>query len=440
MTDKITVNNTLETLRHHILVDGYPVVVDLEKSHGSHLIDAQSGKKYFDFFSFFASNPIGFNHPKMNEPEFLRTLTRCARIKPVLSDVYTPEYAEFVDTFARMGSKGHFTKYFFIEGGALANENAMKAAFDWKVRKNLAKGKGEKGTKVIHFRHAFHGRSGYTMSLTNTDPRKTMYFPKFDWPRVMAHPALKFPLTDTILKEVAEIEKKAISEINEAFDKNPDDIACIIIEPIQSEGGDHHFRGEFLQLLRQICDQREALLIFDEIQTGTGLTGKFWAWEHFGVKPDLLTFGKKVQVCGVATSERVNEVESVFRISSRINSTFGGNLTDMVRSTQFLKIIESEKLDKNAAIQGEYILSQLTELSKKYPQMTNIRGRGLLIAFDLPTTQERDNYRRKAWDLGLLVITCGEKSIRLRPVLNISRAEVDEATSLFEATFKKLYS
>ncbi|MDZ4677578.1 MAG: L-lysine 6-transaminase [Oligoflexia bacterium] len=437
MAEKITATNTIDVLRRHILVDGYPVVVDFEKSKGSHLIDAQSGKKYFDFFSFFASNPLGYNHPRMNEPEFIKTLTRVAKIKPVLADIYTPEYAQFVETFAQSAGQNHFSKYFFVEGGALAVENAIKAAFDWKVRKNLAKGKGEKGMQVIHFEQAFHGRSGYTMSLTNTDPKKIMYFPKFKWPRI-TNPKLTFPLTETVRKQVIENENKALKQIKDAFEQNPDDIACILIEPIQSEGGDNHFRPEFLQALRKACDENEALLIFDEVQTGFCLTGSFWAYEQFGVKPDLIAFGKKAQVGGIATSEKINEVDSVFKISSRINSTFGGNLTDMVRCTQYLKIIKDEKLEKNAAMQGEYILSQFHELSKKYPQMTNIRGRGLLIAFDLPTTQERDHYRRVAWDLGLLVLVCGDKSIRLRPVLDISKNDIDEAMGLFEDTFKKL--
>jgi L-lysine 6-transaminase len=439
MAEKITAQNTFDILRRHILVDGYPVVLDLEKSKGSHLVDAQSGKRYFDFFSFFASNPIGFNHPRMNDSEFLKTLTRCAKVKPVLADIYTPEYAEFVQTFAELAGRGAFTKYFFIEGGALANENALKAAFDWKVRKNLAQGKGEKGCQVLHFRQAFHGRSGYTMSLTNTDPKKIQYFPKFNWPRVV-NPKLSFPLTETIKAQVIESEKEALRQMNEAFDNNPDDIACIIIEPIQSEGGDNHFRGEFLQALRKIADEREAILIFDEVQTGFGLTGKFWAFEHFNVKPDIVSFGKKAQVGGIASNERINEVDSVFKISSRINSTFGGNLTDMVRATQYMKIIREEKLEQNAAHQGEYILNQLQSLAQKYSQITNIRGRGLLVAFDLPTTKERDDYRRLAWDLGLLVLVCGDKSIRLRPVLDISKDDVDEAMGLFENTFKKLYS
>jgi L-lysine 6-transaminase len=439
MTEKITAANTFEVLKRHILVDGFPIVVDLEKSRGPHLVDQNTGKKYFDFFSFYASNPIGINHPRMSEPEFEKTLNRCAKIKPVLADVYTPEYAAFVQCFAEMAGRGHFTKYFFIEGGALANENALKAAFDWKVRKNIASGKGEMGSKVIHFQQAFHGRSGYTMSITNTDPKKIMYYPKFDWPRI-SNPKLSFPITEQVTKNVIEAEKLALKQIDEAFAKYPDDIACIIIEPIQSEGGDNHFRAEFLQSLRKVCDEREAILIFDEVQTGLGLTGKFWAYEHFDVKPDIITFGKKAQIGGIATSERINEVDSVFKISSRINSTFGGNLTDMVRATQYLKIIKDENLVENAAIQGEYILVQFENLSKKYPQMTNIRGRGLFVAFDLPTTKERDEYRRLAWDLGLLVLVCGDRSIRLRPVLDIKKTDIDEAMGLFENTFKKLYS
>ncbi len=439
MAEKITAENTFEVLRRHILVDGFPVVLDLEKSHGSHIIDAVTGKDYFDFFSFFASNPIGFNHPKMKEPEFLKTLTRCAQIKPVLADMYTPEYAQFVDMFARMCGRGNFTKYFFIEGGALAVENALKVAFDWKVKKNEARGLKDKGQQVIHFEQAFHGRTGYTMSLTNTDPKKIMHFPKFKWPRIK-NPKMRYPVDPSVISEVEAAEKEAMRQIDEAFKNNLNDIACIILEPIQSEGGDNHFRPEFLKSLRKICDEREALLIFDEVQTGFGLTGKWWAYEHFGVKPDLLAFGKKAQIGGVACNNRVDDVENVFKISSRINSTFGGNLTDMVRCTQYMKIIQDENLVENAAVQGKYILEQMHSLSKKYPQMTNVRGLGLVVAFDLPTTAERDSYRRLAWDLGLLVLICGDHSIRLRPVLDIKKSDVDVAMSLFENTFKKLYS
>ena len=161
-------------------------------------------------------------------------------------------------------------RYLFIEGGALAIENTLKAAMDWKVRKNMAAGRGERGTEILHFRHAFHGRSGYTMSLTNTDPRKTDLFAKFDWPRV-SNPAIDFSLPENEREaDVIEREKKSEAEIRKFIDERGTDIAAIIIEPIQGEGGDNHFRGEWLQKLREICDENDMLLIFDEVQSGLG--------------------------------------------------------------------------------------------------------------------------------------------------------------------------
>ncbi|WP_257094458.1 aminotransferase class III-fold pyridoxal phosphate-dependent enzyme [Sphingobacterium sp. E70] len=204
-------------------------------------------------------------------------------------------------------------------------ENALKAAFDWKTRLNFAQGIQKEAGQVIHFKQAFHGRSGYTLSLTNTqDPRKYMYFPKFNWPRIV-NPKLTYPLTPENISQTISVEEKAIAEINQAIHDNPNDIACIIIEPIQGEGGDNHFRKEFFQQLRQICDKNEILLIFDEVQTGLGITGKMWAYQHYDIIPDVLAFGKKAQVCGIlASKEKFDQVEHhVFKESSRINSTFG---------------------------------------------------------------------------------------------------------------------
>src|SRR5438105_5634180 len=165
---------------------------------------------------------------------------------------------------------GPLQRYFFIEGGAMAVENALKAAMDWKVRKNLQSGRGERGTEIIHFERAFHGRSGYTLSLTNTDPRKTAYFAKFTWPRILS-PSLDFSLPSAQREGVAaEREKLAEQQIRNTLIQRGPDVAAIIVEPIQGEGGDNHFRGEFLQQLRRICDEHELLLIFDEVQTGIG--------------------------------------------------------------------------------------------------------------------------------------------------------------------------
>src|SRR5512145_1252319 len=232
-------------LARHILADGYELVMDYERSHGSWVHDSRSGREYLDFLTFFASSPVGYNHPRLKEPDFLAVLQRVALVKPSLSDLYSAEYAGFVETFARHAMSPHLRRAFFIEGGTLGVENALKAAFDWKVRRNRRKGEtGVRGQQILHFRQAFHGRSGYALSLTNTDPVKTDHFPRFDWPRV-ENPKLRFPITEEVLRDVAAAEQQAEDEIRQAFERNPDDIAAILIEPIQAEGGDNHFRPAF---------------------------------------------------------------------------------------------------------------------------------------------------------------------------------------------------
>jgi L-lysine 6-transaminase len=332
-------------------------------------------------------------------------------------------------------------RMFFIEGGAAAVENALKAAMDWKVRKNLAAGRGERGVEIIHFERAFHGRSGYTVSLTNTEPKKTAYFAKFPWPRISA-PTLNFALPEKDrLADVIERERRAEQQIREVLAQKATDIAAIIIEPIQGEGGDNHFRAEFFQTLRRLCDENEVLLIFDEVQCGMGITGKNWCCEHFGVKPDLLVFGKKAQVCGVMAGPRLDEVkDNCFRLSGRINSTWGGNFTDCVRSTHYLHIIEQEKLVENARIQGVVFLEALQALARKYPLITAPRGRGLMLAFDLPDAKCREAFLKGCYDLGLIVLRSGERSIRLRPVLDLKADVIEASARIMDKQCRKMVS
>jgi L-lysine 6-transaminase len=427
-------------LGRHVLADGFDIVLDIEQSHGSWVHDARGGRELLDFVTFFGSNPIGYNHPKMKDREFLRVLHRVAQLKPALSDIYSVEYAWFVETFARLAKPSYFKYLFFIEGGALANENALKAAFDWKVRRNHARGvPGDKGQQVLHFREAFHGRSGYTLSLTNTDPRKTDYFPKFDWPRVL-NPKLHFPLTPESLRSTIEAEGQALEEIRAAFEARQDEIAAIIIEPIQAEGGDNHFRAEFLQALEKIAREYACLFVVDEVQTGVGLTGKMWAHEHFGIQPDALTFGKKTQVCGCMVGPKIDdEPENVFKVPSRINSTWGGGLTDMVRFARYLEIISEDGLVENARVLGEHLLAGLQTLQDEFAGLlSNARGRGLMIAVDLPSPESRDALRKKAWEKGLMTLSCGVRSIRFRPPLNLSAGEADTALELLRGSLKQL--
>ncbi len=439
-TVKVTPDKVHEVLSRHMLADGFDFVLDLEKSQGVYLYDSRHRKKLLDFFSFFASNPIGMNHPGVKTPEFQARVLRAALHNPTNSDVYTVEMAEFVETFAQHAMRDFLPHVFFVAGGTLGVENALKAAFDWKVRKNFAKGyREERGTKVLHFEQAFHGRSGYALSLTNTaDPRKTAYFPKLGWPRVV-NPKVTFPLTEDRLRDVKEREALAVAQIERHFKRNPDEIAAIIIEPIQGEGGDNHFRKEFFQELRRIADRYEAMLVYDEVQAGMGLTGRMWAFEHTDVKPDMVAFGKKTQVCGFMCGKRIEEVkDNVFQVSSRLNSTWGGNLVDMVRCQRFLEIMAEERLVENAAARGAELLAGLEALAMEFPEhLSNARGKGLMCAFELRDAALRGAIIDKAYENGVVMLASGANSIRFRPPLTVTKEVVAEGLEKIRTSVKQ---
>lgn len=419
-----------------LLADGMPFVVDLDRSKGARLHDSLSGRDYLDFFNYFATQPLGHNHPAMLDPEFVAHLGRVAITNPSNSDFYTAEMAAFVATLKETAQPASLPHAFFVSGGALAVENGLKAAFDWKFQKRAARGlPDDENLSILHFRHAFHGRSGYTMSMTNTDPHKTKWFPKFDWPRVDAAP-VTFPLREN-LAVVEDLERKSLEQIHAAIERDGDRIAGLIVEPIQGEGGDNHFRPEYLQALREVCDENEMLMIVDEVQTGTGTSGRWWAYQHHGIEPDILCFGKRMQVCGILAGARLDEVESVFQSSSRINSTWGGSLVDMVRATRYLQVIESDQLVENAARMGDHFVSRLSELQAEFSGlMSNVRGRGLFIAFTLPDGETRNRVIEKCMEAGVLMIGSGPTSVRARPPLTVTRADVDAGIDVLRAALK----
>jgi len=436
---KLPPTRVVSELEKHILVDGFRIVIDLNKSRGAYLVDEVTGRQLLDLYGFYGSLPVGFNHPNFERADVRADLLEAARTKVANADVYSRTYARFVNTFSDVLGLPPLERYFFVEGGALAVENALKAAMDWKVRKNLATGRGERGTQILHFERAFHGRSGYALSLTNTDPRKTDYFAKFPWPRVST-PSIDFSLPEAErTQEVQVREARAEAQIRSILRRDEIDIAAIIIEPIQGEGGDNHFRGEWLRTLRAICDEHDVLLIFDEVQTGVGATGKNWCCQHFEVLPDLLAFGKKAQACGVMAGPRLDEVpENCFRLPGRINSTWGGNLTDMVRSTHYLQIIEEEDLVANAETVGEELLNGLCQLAATEPIITAVRGRGLILAFDLPDHQTREDFYHGLFELGLLALRSGERSIRFRPALDFPAKAVESALEMLRDQCRRM--
>lgn len=427
-------------LSEHLLVSGmHPMALDMRRSQGVHLRDAATGRDYLDFFGFFATSVLGMNHPGLAEhADFRERLLEAALHKVTNSDIATGHMARFARTFGRVAIPDYLPYAFFISGGALAVENALKAAFDWKVRKNQARGRpGEPGGRVLHLRQAFHGRSGYTLSLTNTDPHKTRHFPVFDWPRI-PNPKIRHPLA-VHLEEVERAEAAALEQAKAHFRTYERDIACVIAEPIQGEGGDNHFRPEFFVRLKELAHEHDALFIFDEVQTGVGVTGRFWAHQALGVRPDIIAFGKKTQVCGVLAGPKMDEVpDHVFQLPGRINSTWGGNLADMVRFDRILEVMEEENIVRKAGERGAHLLMRLRELAAAHPSVDNVRGCGLMCAFDLPDPERRDAFLEQCYEAGLVLLGCGVSSVRFRPPLIVSPDELDEGIDLIDGVLRRM--
>jgi L-lysine 6-transaminase len=425
-----------DTIARHMLADGFEFVLDLTASRGTTLVDARDGSSYLDLFTFFASAALGMNHPALTSDEAQREFATVAANKPSNSDVYSVPLARFVETFARVLGDPALPHLFFIDGGALAVENALKVAFDWKSRRNQDNGiEPGLGTKVLHLERAFHGRSGYTMSLTNTEPSKTDRYPKFDWPRIPS-PSVN-GTTD-----VPGAEQAALAAARAAFERFPNDIACFIAEPIQGEGGDNHLRPEFLQAMQALCHEFDALFILDEVQTGVGLTGTAWAYQQLGLEPDVVAFGKKTQVCGIMAGRRVDDVaDNVFRVPSRINSTWGGNLTDMVRARRILEVIEADGLIERAAALGEHLLAGLGELATKHAAVSDVRGRGLMCAITLPSAEIRNEVlTRLRTDERVLMLACGPTSLRVRPALTVTADELDRGLAALDRVLAAVVS
>jgi L-lysine 6-transaminase len=193
--------------------------------------------------------------------------------------------------------------------------------------------------------------------------------------------------------------------------------------------------------MRRLCDERDALLIFDEVQTGCGLTGTPWAYQQLGVQPDVVAFGKKTQVCGIMAGRRVDEIaENVFAVASRLSSTWGGNLADMVRATRIFEVIEERGLIPRAGILGAALLGLLNDLARSHPGVVrDPRGRGLLAAFDLPGTAFRNDFLRRLRERErVLLLPGGACAVRFRPSLTVTEEELAKAQAAIDRVLTEM--
>lgn len=401
------------------------IELNIEKSSGSYLFDDLSQSTYLDLFSYFASNTLGYSHPGYDTDSFKHDILKYAPIKISSGRIYLKYFDEFLQEFHTFCSAGIFSRYFFIHGGALAVENALKVAFDYKRRKYET---NSNNLKVISFRKSFHGVSGYTLALSDLPPAKVRDFPMFNWKKVHS-PTVRVDNTQTIASEEARADQEIRDYIKEVGSQN---VAALVVEPIQCSGGDYTYRREFFMRIRLLCSEFDIPLVFDEIQTGFGVTGKLWYWQHLGIEPDILVFGKKAQVCGIAVTPAY--ADGAMTIPHRLNVTWDGHILDIVRARHLMKILKSERLIESASSKGKMLREGLL----KNGSLKDVRGVGLLAAFDLPSQSDRDKFFRAAFEEKLLVNIAADQTIRLRPNLAITIEEIAVFHSKVEKVLKRI--
>ncbi|OGR09188.1 MAG: hypothetical protein A2341_24425 [Deltaproteobacteria bacterium RIFOXYB12_FULL_58_9] len=418
----------------------FPIACDLKNSGGSYLADGLSGKEFIDFAGYGTSTSLGYNHPKLRDPEFLENLGRLAMHRPVNCETHNREHAQFAETFDIVPLGGEFAHLQFAENDWAAVESALKTAIAWKHQKSILAKTRRRSVQLLHFKQGFHGRLGMSLSLTDVGGSEVDQFvPRLKWPRVL-NPVMTFPFDDAARFVVEEDESTALQQIDAAFQQFPGEIAAIVVETIQVPRGANFFRTEFLRALRHVCDQHECLLIFDETTTGYGLTGKWWDWQNHNVQPDLLIFGGNAQISGVAGTERLDEVGPILQKSGAGLQRFTGRLLDMARCQRIIEIIREHDLLANAYNMGGYLLKLLTDLPQPLPEVSAVRGRGLLTAFDLPNQEDRDRVVWSCFQEYILVGSVGTNTVCIRPPLDVNADTIGRAVAQLEAGIRRAFN
>ncbi len=375
----------------------YPLVFS-GKGHGPYCEDLD-GNMFLDMASQIAANPLGYNHPEM--VEVVRNYAHRFPVKFAGQDFAVAEHLGLIEDLTGISPQGMDTA-FLINSGAEAVENAMKIC----MRKRP-------GTKFgISMQTGWHGRTLGALSLTNSNKTHKKGYPRL--------PMLRLPYDETAPEALERILRAEASA---------EEIGFLMIEHVQGEGGYNIARKEMVAGLRRVCAEHGIPYISDEVQAGMGRTGKWWAFEHYGIVPDVFTCAKALQVAAVVSGKGMFPDEP-----GAISSTWGGgHVIDMALGMKTIEIIQRENLLGKNAKTGKYLLSALDDIGG----IDNQRGLGLMIAFDLPDVGMRDNVVAECAKRGLLVLGCGQSSIRLIPPYVVEKEDCDKAVGILEDSVKE---
>ncbi|XP_063170667.1 4-aminobutyrate aminotransferase, mitochondrial isoform X2 [Candoia aspera] len=374
-----------------------------EESRGNYLVDVD-GNRMLDLYSQISSIPIGYSHPSL------------IKLLQQPQNLVAPKGLSQVIT---------------MSCGSCSNENAFKTIFMWyrnKERGPNSVTKEELETCMINqppgcpeysmlsFMGAFHGRTMGCLATTHSKAIHKLDIPSFDWP-IAPFPRLRYPLEDFV-RENEQEEARCLEEVEDLivkYRKKNKVVAGIIVEPIQSEGGDNHASDNFFRKLRNIATKHGCGFLIDEVQTGGGCTGKFWAHEHWGLEDpaDVLTFSKKMMTGGLFHKEE-------FRANApyRIFNTWLGDPSKNLLLAEVINVIKREDLLNNVTHAGKALLTGLLELESRYPHLiSRARGRGTFCSFDAPNDTIRNKLIGIARNKGVVLGGSGDRSIRFRPTL-----------------------
>ncbi|KAF7721837.1 4-aminobutyrate transaminase [Apophysomyces ossiformis] len=420
-------------------------VADFEKSKGNYIVDVD-GNTMLDVFAQIASIPIGYNNPAFLElatkPAFQTALANRA----ALGVNPTKDWVDSVeDAFMRVAPKG-MANVFTVMCGSCANENAFKTAFMYQAAKRRGQNDftpeelnscmknqapGSPDMSILSFSQAFHGRLFGSLTATASKAIHKVDIPAFDWPKA-PFPALKYPLEDHV-EHNKKAEAASLEQVEHIIKTNQKPVAAVVVEPIQSEGGDNHASFDYFRKLQAICQKHDVLFIVDEVQTGVGATGTFWAHEAWNLPspPDIVTFSKKFQAAGFYLNPQLRPKHTY-----RLYNTWMGDPVRAMQAAAIVNEIESKDLLSNVKQVGGYLQRGLKELASK-GSLANVRGQGTFIAFDMHTPTERDNFLLAMRQKGVNIGGCGERSVRLRPMLVFQQNHADILLNTMESVLYK---